>query len=206
LKRVHVRDPLGSVPSQESDHSPASVSFSEQLSGFIDFDENDYERAFRAGAGAGRRLALQLRVTADDVRRFAADGRHAARVTGWVRGDALGGTLEIEGGEFTVLEGAGGERRLGYRLRVHDGAGRPLTIAGYKLAVDGLPAPLRTRVLAGHVEDADDAAVVATGLLQMPDDGIAAQIATFRVAPPLALDALAHFGALVVGHAWDAPR
>jgi hypothetical protein len=48
--------------------------------------------------------------------------------------------------------------------------------------------------------------VVATGLLHMPADGIAAQIATFRVAPPLRLDALSRFGALVVGDSWDTTR
>jgi cholesterol oxidase len=191
---------------QESDREPVSVSFSEDVAGFIDYDETDYEAAYRAGAAAGRRLALQLRVTADDVERFVADGRHAARVSGWVRGDALGGTLEVEGGEFTVSALRGGARHLGYRLRVHDGAGRPLTIAGFKLALDGTAPPLNVRLLTGHGEETDEAPGLAAGVLHMPDQGLAAQIATFHVSPPLRLDALARFGALVVGHAWDARR
>jgi cholesterol oxidase len=183
---------------------PATVSFAEDLAGYIDFDEDDYESAYRAGEAAGRRVALQLRVTADDAERFVPDGRHPARVAGWARIDALGGPLEIERGEFTVLARPDGVRRLGYRLALHDGAGRPLTLAGFKLAQDGERPPLRLRVLAGHVGPDDDAPVVATGLLHMPPDGVAAQIATFRVSPPLRLDALSRFGALVVGDAWDA--
>ena len=177
---------------------PASVSFREQLAGFIDFDEADYEAAFRAGAAAGRRLELQLQITADDADRFVADRRRVARVTGWVRGDALGGPLEVEDGEFSVLAG-----RLGYRLRVHDGADRPLTLAGYKEPVNGVPPALRVRVRAGHGEQGP---VVATALLHMPGDGLAAQVSTFRVSPPLRLDTLARFGALVVGEHWDRHR
>jgi len=191
---------------QKSDPGLATVTFMEDLAGFIDFEEADYDAAYRAGEAAGRRLALQLRVTTDDADGFVPDGRHPARVGGWARVDALGGPLEIEHGEFTVLALPDGGRRLGYRLRVHDGAGRPLTLAGFKHALDGDGPPLRLRVLAGHAARDDDAPVVATGLLHMPADGIAAQIATFRVSPPLRLDALSRFGALVVGDSWKYPR
>jgi len=192
------------MPGQNSDQGSATVTFTEDLAGFIDFDEDDYEAAYRAGEAAGRRIVLRLRVTAEDAERFVPDGRHAARVAGWARVAELGGPLEIERGEFTVLELPDGARRLGYRICVHDGAGRPLTLAGFKLALDGEGPPLRLRVLAGHVAPDDDAPVVATGLLHMAADGIAAQVATFRVSPPLRLDALSRFGTLVVGDAWPA--
>ena len=52
----------------------ATVSFSEELAGFFDFGEADYEAAFRAGEADGRRLTLQLRVIADDADDFVADG------------------------------------------------------------------------------------------------------------------------------------
>ena len=124
-------------------------------------------------------------------------------MTGWVRGDALGGPLEVERGELTVREP---DRRLDYRLHVHDGAGRPITIAGYKLPVDGVPPPLRVRVLAGHVAAGGQAPAIATGLLHMPEGGLVAQIATFRVRPPLRLHTLARFGRLIVGEHWDPCR
>jgi cholesterol oxidase len=188
------------------DSGPATVTFREDLAGFIDFEESDYEAAYRAGEAAGRRLVLQLRVTTDDADGFVPDGRHPARVAGWARIDSLGGPLEIEHGEFTVLALPDGGRRLAYRLRVHDRAGRPMTLAGVRHAVEGEEPPLRLRVLAGHAGRDDEAPVVATGLLHMPADGIAAQIATFRVSPPLRLDALSRFGALVVGDSWDTRR
>jgi cholesterol oxidase len=182
---------------------PASVSFSEELSGFIDFEEAEYEAAFRAGEAAGRRLALRLRVTADDADRFVADRQQAARVTGWVRGDAVGGPVAVEHGEFTLLDP---DRRLDYRLHVHDGAGRPVTIAGFKLPMDGVPPPLNVRVLAGHVAACENAPTIATGMLHMPEGGLVAQIATFRVSPPLRLDSLARFGGLIIGEHWDPRR
>jgi cholesterol oxidase len=191
------------MPSHESDPAPTSVSFVEEASGFIDFDEADYDAAYRAGAAAGRRLTLRLRITADDAERFVADRRRAARVDGWVRGDALGGPMEVEDGEFEVLAGRDGTRRLGYRLRVRDGTGRALTITGHKSPFNGVPPALRVRVLDGQGERG---AVVATGILEMPGGGLAAQVATFRVTPPLRLDTLARFGALVVGDHWDSHR
>ena len=184
-----------------------SVSFSEQLAGYIDFEETGYEAAFRAGEAAGRRLSVQLRIAADDVDRFIADPRHVARVTGWVRGDALGGTLDVEHGEFNVVVQPDGGRRMDYRLRFHDGADRPLTLVGRKDLPpdpDGAAWTLYTRLLAGHVDAA--APVIATGILHILPGDFAKQLTTFRVDPPLRLDALARFGALFAGDLWETYR
>jgi len=187
----------------------ASVSFSEELAGYIDFDEYEYDAAFRAGEAAGRRIGLRLSITADDVDRVVAEGRATARVTGWVRGGALGGPLEIERGEFHLSVGAGGTRRMDYCLRFHDGADRPVTLAGFKEANGELAPPaLYTRLLAGHVDGADEpaATVLATGILEIHPDGLARQLASFRVSPPLRLDALARFGVLLAGDLWHTYR
>ena len=189
----------------------ASVSFSEELAGYIDFDESNYDAAFRAGAAAGRRIGLRLSITADDVDRIVAEGRATARVTGWVRGGALGGPLEIESGEFHLAVGAEGTRRMDYRLRFRDGADRPVTLAGFKEANGGLadaPPALYTRLLAGHVDGADEPApaVLATGILEVHPDELARQLSSFRVSPPLRLDALARFGVLLAGDLWHTYR
>ena len=184
-----------------------SVSFSEQLAGYIDFEETGYEAAFRAGEAAGRRLSVQLRIAADDVDRFIADPRQAARVTGWVRGDALGGTLDVEHGEFNVVVQPDGGRRMDYRLRFHDGADRPLTLVGRKDLPpdpDGAAWTLYIRLLAGHVDAA--APVIATGILHILPGDFAKQLTTFRVDPPLRLDAQARFGALFAGALWETYR
>lgn len=195
-----------------SEHAArASISFSEELAGYIDFDESDYDAAFRAGEAAGRGIALRLSITADDVDRSMAEGRATARVTGWVRGGALGGPLEIERGEFHLAVGAEGTRRMDYRLRFHDGADRPVTLAGFREVREGLadaPPALFTRLLAGHVDAADEpaAAVLATGILEVRPDELARQLSSFRVSPPLRLDALARFGVLFAGDVWNTYR
>lgn len=187
------------------------VSFSEEAAGYIDFDETGYEAAFRAGEAAGRRLALQLRITAEDVDRCIAEERATARVSGRVRSDALGGPLEVEHGQFHLAARADGTRRMDYRLWFHDGADHPLSLVGFKEVPVGLgdPGPLLyTRLLAGHVEAADESAtsVVATGILQLHPDEFAKQLSTFRVSPPLRLDALARFGVLFAGDLWETYR
>ena len=185
---------------QESGYSPVSVSFSEELAGYIDFEETDHLAAFRAGEAAARRLALQLRITAKDVDRFIADAGHAARVTGWVRGESLGGPSEIESGAFNVIVHPDGGRLMDYRLGFHDGAGRPLTLVGRKelpADPDGEAWTLYVRVLAGHA-DSDEAPLIATGILHVLPGDFAKQLTTFRVSPPLRLDALARFGELFV--------
>jgi cholesterol oxidase len=195
--------------SQESDHAPVSVSFSEILTGYVDFEETEHEAAFRAGERAQRRLALQLRITADDVDRFIADERHPARVGGWVRGDALGGPIEVEAGEFNVLVLPDGGRRMDYRLRIHDGAGHPLTLVGRKdlpVHPDGAAWTLYLRVLAGHVGAESAAPVVATGIAHILPGDFARQLMTFRVSPPLRLDALERFGTFFAGDLWEAYR
>ena len=213
--RCHNFSPLWSINGkmgQESD-DPAgvSVSFNEELAGYIDFDETGYDAAFRAGETAGRRLTLRLAITADDVVRSVAQGRATARVTGWVRGGALGGPLEVERGELHLAIGADGVRRMDYRLRFHDGADRPITLAGLKEVRRELadaPPALYTRLLAGHVEAADEpaAAVLATGILEVHPDELARQLSSFRVSPPLRLDALARFGVLFAGDLWHTYR
>jgi cholesterol oxidase len=191
---------------QRSDQAPAAVSFNENLTGHIAFDETGYEAAYRAGEAAGRRLALQLRITADDVDRFIADERYTARVAGWVRGDTLGGTLEVEDGSFNLVAGPDGGRRMDYRLCFHDGADRPLTLAGHKDGDRGTASALHVRLYAGHVEAGDDAPAIAAGILRMLPEDVATRLTTFRVSPPLRLDALARFGALVAGDLWESYR
>jgi cholesterol oxidase len=187
---------------QEFDHGPAAISFTEEVAGHIAFEETGRQPAARVGDATRARVALQLRITADDVDRFLADERYAARVAGWVRIDVLGGALEVEDGTFNLVAGPDGHR-IEYRLCFHDGADRPLTLVGFK---DGVGSALQLRLLAGHVEADEDAAAIAAGTLQTLPDDVARQLTTFRVSPPLRLDALARFSALFAGDPWATRR
>ena len=111
------------------------VWFTEEMKGFLDFEETDYERAFRAGKAAGRELMFHLTITADDLDRFIADHTHEGRVSGWVRCGALGGSGPVEGGHFNLFVDQDGDvkhKRMYYRLHFSDGAGHPLTLVGHK--------------------------------------------------------------------------
>jgi cholesterol oxidase len=193
-----------------------ALSFTEEMKGFLDFEETDYERAHRAGKAADRRLMFHLTITADDVERFVDDRNHEATVEGWVGCDALGGRRPVEGGHFNLFVDQNGDsrhKRMYYRLYFRDGAGHPLTLVGFKEVRDdpGLDvwsdtSTLYTRVLTGHVtaEQEPDAPVIATAILHILPRDFARQMTTFRVRPAHRVDALARFGTLFAGALWKA--
>jgi cholesterol oxidase len=184
-----------------------SLAFTEELKGYIDFDETDHRRAFRAGEAAGRRLTLRLTIRTDDVDRFLDDDAYAADVAGWIRCDALGGLLDVERGRFN-LRVDGDRRRMEYRLEFRDPADAPLTLRGFReLRVApgyDLWSDLATLYARVHAEHDADGPVVATAILEIHPDDFAKQLTSFRVSPPLRLDALARFGTVFAGEFWDA--
>jgi cholesterol oxidase len=196
--------------------NPVAVWFTEEMKGFVDFEETGYEAAHRAGEAAGRSLMFHLTIRTDDVDAFVADERHQARVGGWIECDALGGRRPVEGGHFNLFVDQADHprhKRMYYRLRFADAAGHPLTMVGYKEVRDDPGADVWTdtstlyaRVLAGDVPAEDDARadVVATGVLRILPGDFARQMTTLRVQPPQRLDALGRFGRLFAGELWEA--
>jgi cholesterol oxidase len=186
-----------------------ALAFTEEMKGFLDFEETDHRRAFRAGEAVGRRLMFRVTISTDDIERFLEDETYPARVAGWVRCEALGGLLEVEGGHFNLVVD-GDRRRMEYRLEFRDPADSPLTLAGFK-EIHHAPgsdlwsdmSTLFARIHAGH---GPDAPIVATAILQIHPNDFARQLTSFRISPPLRLDALARFGAMFAGDLWDAYR
>ena len=80
-----------------------SLSFRERMSGWIDFDWDDYNQALLHGRRAGRRCEFRLTMHVADVDRYVADPQHAARVVGTVTCDELGGDLEVEDGTMNLF-------------------------------------------------------------------------------------------------------
>jgi cholesterol oxidase len=195
-----------------------SVAFTEEMKGFVDFGEPDFQAAFRAGRKSGQRLMFHLTITVDDLDGFIADPEHEAIATGWVESDALGGQRPVEQGQFNLFvdQDEGHDRkRMFYRLPFEDGAGHPLTLVGFKEVRDDPgfdvwsdTTTLFTRVLAGHVEPAQEerATVVATGILRIRPLDFGHQLTTFRVHPATRVDAIGRFGALFAGELWDVYR
>jgi cholesterol oxidase len=218
VPRQRERPRTGAPPApapQEREPDAVSVSFTEEMKGFIAFGETDFDRGYRAGRESKTSLMFHLEITADDIDRFVADRAHLARAEGYVEADALGGRLPVQRGDFNLFVDQEGERpskRMLYRLHFADGTGRPLTLTGFKVIEDDPgfdvwrdTTTLYTRVLGGHVEDGDDEAaeVVASGVIHIHLRDFAKQLTTFRADPPGHVEALARFGRLFAGDLWD---
>jgi predicted acylesterase/phospholipase RssA len=192
-----------------------SVRFTEEMAGHVGFGESDYA----AGAARGRAdctaLTLHLTIAVEDMDRFVVMPDHAAAARGWIDSDAFGGRLPVERGTFNLFidQSHPSDKRMLYRLWFQDRGGRPLTLSGYKVVRDDPgfdlwrdTTTLYTRVLADHVDDADDAQTIAAGVLRVSPWAFARQLTTFRATAPTAAGraaALARFGRLFTGSLWD---
>jgi hypothetical protein len=194
-----------------------SVRFTEEMKGYITFGESDYERGAREGPKSGTRLMFHLTIELDDLDRFAADPRREAKAEGWVGCDALGGKLPVEKGDFNLFvdDEDPATKRMLYRLFFRDSVGHPVTLSGYKVvrndpSADVWPdtTTLYTRVLQGHVSEADEngAQVVASGIIRISPLDFLKQLTTFRAGGPSPISraaALGRFGALFLGQLWQ---
>jgi cholesterol oxidase len=195
-----------------------SVSFTEEMKGFVALGETDHERGFRIGRENGTALMFRLTITADDLEAFIADRDHLASAEGFVRCAALGGERPVERGLFNLFVADEADRRrkrMLYRLHFADGTGRPLTLSGFKVIEDDPgfdlwhdTTTLYTRILAGHMEPGEDetAEGVAAGIIHIRAVDFAKQLTTFRTDPPGRIDAIARFGALFAGDLWETYR
>jgi hypothetical protein len=193
-----------------------SISFTEEMKGYVTFGESDHERGAREGRKSGTRLMFHLTIEVDDLDRFAADPRREATAEGWVGCDALGGRLPVEKGVFNLFVDAEdpATKRMFYRLFFRDGAGHPVTLTGHKVIRDDPSADawpdtttLYTRVLQGHVGEADEPAaqVVASGIVWIAPLDFLKQLTTFRADGPSPISraaALGRFSALFMGQLW----
>jgi hypothetical protein len=208
--------PAVSAASSIAPDAPA-VSFRERMSGFITVGERVPEVGFKHGRSARTSLTLTLAIEVADIDRFVQHPDHAARATGTITCDALGGELSIEDGVFNLLvdDADPAHKRMIYRLFFRDGEGRPRTIYGVKEVADDPgfdlwpdTTTLYTRVLAGHIAPGGEeaAAVTAAGVVHVHALDFLQQLTTFRARGESAHDralALARFGRLFFGKLWD---
>lgn len=168
-----------------------AVSFTEQLKGWLSFDETDFNQALLHGRRHGTKAKLRLKMEVADIERFVAEPAHRARASGYLHCDELGGRLETESGRFDLYGAEPDERhlRMRYRLLLRDPAGRPLTLYGFKVLEDDPNydswhdvTTLFVRLLAGHVPEGEGqpGEVVATGVLRISARGFLRQLTTFR--------------------------
>jgi cholesterol oxidase len=176
------------------------LQFTEEMKGFFSFDETDYQPGFETGRATGSGVMFHLTIGTDDTYAFIGEPTHVAPAAGYVESDVLGGRLVVERGVFNLFVDAGevnGEpaSHMLYRLWFTDSVGHPLTLTGFKDIRHPVGAlsqfkdvwnettTLYTKILAGHVEAADDdaAAVIGVGIIHILPLDFARQLATFRV-------------------------
>lgn len=193
------------------------VSFRERMRGFVTLGERVPEVGFKHGKAARTALTLTLAIDVADIDRFVQQPDHAARATGTLTCEALGGELTIDDGVFNLLvdEADPAHKRMIYRLFFHDGAGRPRTIYGVKEVADDPgfdlwpdTTTLYTRVLAGRVPvgGEESAEVTAAGIVHVHMLDFFQQLTTFRARGEGLHEralAFARFGRLFFGKLWD---
>lgn len=167
-----------------------TVRFTEEMLGHVTFGEEDHLRGSHAERDGAGHLKFHLTIVVDDIDRFASDPRRSAGAIGYVESDVLGGRLQVEHGAFNLfVDTEPGVKHMLYRLFFRDGSGHPLTLTGFKLVKDDAgfdvwkdTTTLFTRVLRGHVQEADEggAEIVASGVLRIRPRDFARQLTTFR--------------------------
>lgn len=193
------------------------LQFTEDMKGYVALGETDFERGAKLGHQQGTFLHCHMTIKVDGVNRFVTRPEHQAAIEGTVHIEALGGALPIKSGVFNLLVDAPdySQKKMLYRLFFDDGAGKPLTLSGYKLVWDDPgfdvwsdTSTLYTLIYQGTVEaDAEaGATVVAAGIIRIRFGDFLKQLTTFRVEAPTLADraaALGRFGQLFLGKLWD---
>lgn len=209
---VPVPEPVP-VPSTNGHRGRTSLSFTEEMKGYLALGVADPGQGRALGRARDQRLMFRLTITAHDVDRFVADPEHPGTAVGYVDCDTLGGRLPVEHGWFNLFtrDAEPGGRQMLYRLQLRDPGGNPLTLVGHKDIHDdhGLDvwhdtSTLYYRVLAGYVPPGGDdtAAVLGAGIVEILVRDFVHQLTTFRTEGPHPALALERFGRLFLGELW----
>lgn len=196
---------------------PTRVHFTEEMKGYVTFEETDYDSGFRRGKEAGNFLMFHLTITVDNVERFLADPQHEASAVGYVRCPALGEDMPVDKGAFNLFVDHEGrlDKRMIYRLYLNHEKEGPLTLSGFKVIQDDPgydiwsdTTTLFTHLLRGHVEAEEEDApeVLASGIIHIYHRDFLKQLTTIRVEGQTLAEgnkARLQFGQAFFGPLWD---
>lgn len=183
---------------------------------YLEFTETMKGAVEAADSGATQELSVTLTIGIDDVDAFVRDPVHAARATGHVDCDWLGGRLAVDDGEFNLFVDQGPDpvhKRMIYRLPFTDRNGRRLVLNGFKEIHDDPgfdlwsdTTRLRTTIDIPPSDDDASAPPLATGEIRIHMLDFLKQLTTFRAKGPSVaaeLAALGQFGKLFLGALWS---
>lgn len=170
------------------------VTFRETMTGAFAFGYYVREETAENTDGTDTKLTARLEVTIPDVEEFAAEPCHVGELRGIIECDALGGSLEVTGGEVELFWDRGDvtHKRLTYRIYFTDGDGQVFTLVGGKFVVNDpglLDVWTDTTTLYIHLyrgllaagESID--AFVGAGVLRISVRSFLRQLTTFRGEP-----------------------
>jgi cholesterol oxidase len=191
-----------------------SLSFTEEMKGFVALDQDDPATGAALGRQLGQRLMFHLTITAEDVGRFVVDPQHPGTATGYVECDLLGGRLPVSRGWFNLFtrDDDANRRKMLYRLHFTDKGGNPFTLVGHKDVHDdaGLDvwsdtSTLYVRIHGGHAPPGaeSDGPVVGAGVITIHLPDFMRQLTTFRTDGPDPVQAMESFGRLFLGQLWE---
>jgi hypothetical protein len=167
------------------------VRFTEQMKGWLSFDDTDFNQALLHGRVNGTSAKLRLAVEIRDLDRFIAERSEQATASGWLEFDELGGRLTVEAGRVQLFATVRDSRhmRMRYRLFLRDQMGRPLTLVGFKLVEDDPNfdswrdvTTLFVRLFVGHLEEGQERKhrLVAAGIVRLSAPSLMRQLISFR--------------------------
>ncbi len=192
-----------SAPLPDAPLEGRSVRFTEQMKGYVALGEKDPVTGWQKARQLGHRFMFELTIEVPDVERFVDAGDHPGTAEGYVRCELLGGRLPVERGWFNLFvpTAEAGTREMRYRLWLHDIAGAPVTMYGFKEVRDdaGLDvwrdtSTLYITLIAGHVPPGGEGEVLGAGVLRILPKDFAKQLTTFRSSGQGRLGSLAAFG------------
>lgn len=188
------------------------IQFTETMRGHISSDvTDDFEAAAAHGRKTGSDFAFTLTVISDDLEAMLADEAHPARMIGSVTAPALSPTpLTATDGVFNLFVRAPDDpaaRRMAYRLRLTSAEGKVYGFEGFKRIRDDFGPDIwaDTTTLYITLRDgvADDAPLLARGILKIRPDDFIKQLATLEVRNAAGLkeraEAVARFGRFFAG-------
>jgi predicted acylesterase/phospholipase RssA len=163
---------------------PTTLRFTETIVGTFAFDTDDQAAGEKQGKACGTGLRAHLTVHLDGVRNFLADPNHTGSLTGTITSEALGGELQVDGGEINLfpLDHDPGLRKLIYRVDFRDGAGHPLTLRGEKhiSKADGFHPWKQTTTLYIRIARGPKDETVGAGVIYITLRSFLQQLFTFR--------------------------
>lgn len=206
---------LGTPAPGAPDHT--RLTFTEEMKGFVTRGETDFDKGFRRGQQAHTDMMFHLDVTVAGVHDFVTNEGTTSAATGWVKSAEFGGQQPVEQGWFNLFVDTATPtlKHMLYRLFFRDGAGKPMTLSGFKILHNDPgfdfwhdTTTLFTHIFEGHVQQDGEAGatVVATGIIQLHMLDFLHQLTTFRVDAPTGLErasALSRFGVFFFGGLWD---